>query len=306
MCGDEMNYDIIIIGAGPAGLTAGIYAARSLKKVLVLEKNSYGGQIINSVNVENYPGYEHINGFDLATNLYNQALNLGVEIKYEEVVDIRNKKTKEVITTKNKYYTKTIILANGCKNRLLGIEREKELIGRGISYCATCDGNFYRGKDVAVVGGGNTAISDALYLSDIVNKVYIIHRREEFRASDKDLSLLKKKKNVEFVLNSNIAKLIGDNNLEGIEIRNNKNEKNIINVQGLFIAIGQEPMNECFKPLIKTDNSGYVVSKENCHTNLRGIFVAGDIRKKELRQLVTAASDGAIAAMEACKYLKNN
>ena len=299
-----MNYDIIIVGAGPAGLTAGIYAARSLKKVLILEKSSYGGQIINSVDIENYPSLEHINGFDFATNLYEQAKNLGCEIKFEEVLDINNKKIKEVITAKNKYLTKTIILATGSSHRNLNIEREKELIGKGISYCATCDGNFYKDKIVAVVGGGNTAINDALYLANIASKVYVIHRRDEFRADDKDVSLLKKKKNVEIIYNSNVTKLIGEP-LESIEVTNKNNEKQLIKVAGLFIAVGQIPLSDCFKKIIKLDNSGYVIAKENCHTNLSGIFVAGDIRKKDLRQIVTATSDGAVAAMEAVKYLKN-
>ncbi len=174
----NMIYDIIIIGAGPAGLTASIYATRALKKVLVLDANGFGGQIINSINIENYPSLKSINGFDFANNLYEQALNLGAEIKFEKVVQIKNKKIKQVITNKNTYEGKTVILATGCTYRTLGLEREKELIGKGISYCATCDGNFYKGLDVALVGGGNTAISDALYLSNIVNKIYLIHRRD--------------------------------------------------------------------------------------------------------------------------------
>ncbi len=301
-----MIYDIIIIGAGPAGLTASIYAARALKKVLVLDANGYGGQIINSMNIENYPSLKSISGFDFANNLYKQAINLGAEIKFEKVNEIKNKKIKQVITNKTIYNTKTIIIATGCTYRMLGLDKEKEYVGKGISYCATCDGNFFKGLDVAVVGGGNTAISDALYLSNIVNKLYVIHRRDEFRADEKDVNLLKKKKNVEFVYNSNITKLIGNNNLESIEVVNSTNEKRIIKVSGLFIAIGQIPMSDSFQNLIKMDSSGYIISKENCHTNCRGVFVAGDIRKKNVRQLVTATSDGAISAMEAVKYLKNN
>ena len=300
-----MIYDIIIIGAGPAGLTASIYARRAEKKVLVLEANSYGGQIINSFDIENYPANYHINGFDFANNLYKQALDLQAEIKFEKVNEIKNKKIKEVITNKNKYLGKAIILATGLTHRILDIEGEKQLIGKGISYCATCDGNFYKNKDVCVVGGGNTAINDAIYLSGIANKVYLIHRREELRADLKDINLLKSKDNVEFVLNSNITKLNYHECLEGVEVTNIDNKKRCISVSGLFIAIGQIPLNDCFKKIIKLDNNGYIPANENCHTNLKGIFVAGDIRRKKLRQLVTAVSDGAIAADEAVEYLKN-
>ena len=208
-------YDIIIVGAGPAGLTAAIYAKRASKKVLVLEARGYGGQIINTLDIENYPANEHISGFDFATNLYNQAKNLGTEIIFEKVVEINNKGTeKEVITTKNKYATKTIILATGSENRKLGLSNEDELVGKGISYCATCDGAFYKNKCVAVVGGGNTALEDALYLSDIANKVYLIHRRGEFRGEEVTVNNLKEKENIEFIYNSNITKLNANENLK--------------------------------------------------------------------------------------------
>lgn len=300
-----MVYDVVIIGAGPAGLTASIYARRAEKKVLVLEESNYGGQIINTVDIENYPANYHISGFDFANNLYSQAVDLKAEIKFEKVLEIKNKKIKEIITNKKKYFGKTIIIATGSTYRLLGIKNEKDFVGRGISYCATCDGNFYKNKDVCVVGGGNTAINEALYLSDIVRKVYLVHRREELRADLKDINLLKNKNNVEFILNSSITKLNGKDILESIDILDKDNNIKNIKVSGLFVAIGHVPLNECFKDLIKIDNNGYVLSKENCHTNIKGIFVAGDIRHKELRQLVTAVSDGAIAAYEAVKYLKN-
>ena len=297
-------YDIIIVGAGPAGLTAGIYAARANKKVLVLEALSYGGQIINTPSIENYPGEKNISGFDFATNLYNQASYLGVEIKFQRVIDIKNDEIKEVITNKESFNTKTIILATGCENRKLGLPNEDNLIGKGISYCATCDGNFYKNKTVAVVGGGNTAIEDALYLSDIVNKVYLIHRRDSFRAEEKIVNLLKEKTNIEFVLNSNIIKINGESSLESIEISNG-NDNKTLNIDGLFIAIGRIPENEIFKNLVDVDENGYIIAKENCKTNIPGIFVAGDNRTKEVRQLVTATSDGAIAAVEAIKYINS-
>ena len=299
-------YDIIIVGAGPAGLTAAIYARRASKKVLVLEAKNYGGQIINTLDIENYPVEAHISGFDFATKLYNQVKDLGAEIIYEKVVDINdNSDNKEVITTKNKYVAKALILATGSENRKLGIENENELIGKGISYCATCDGAFYKKKNVAVVGGGNTALEDALYLTDIANKEYLIHRRDEFRGAESTLNLLKDKDNIEFIYNSNVTKLNANEKLQSIEITNKDGSKRIIEVDGLFIAVGRIPENENFRKLIKLDNSGYIIAGENCNTNVRGIFVAGDNRTKEVRQLVTATSDGAIAATEAIKFINN-
>ena len=296
-------YDIIIVGAGPAGLTAAIYARRALKNVLVLEAKSYGGQIINTLDIENYPVEAHISGFDFATKLYNQAKDLGVEVKFEKVVDITN--DKEVITNDNTYKAKAIILATGSDNRKLGIEDEDSLIGKGISFCATCDGAFYKGKDVAVVGGGNTALEDALYLSNLANKVYLIHRRDEFRGEEKSVNLLKEKDNVEFVFNSNVTKLIKDDVLKAIEVTNKDGSIKTIDVNGLFIAIGRIPENQNFAKLINLNEAGYIIAGEDCTTNIPGIFVAGDNRTKEVRQLVTATSDGAIAATNAIKYIDN-
>ena len=299
-----MLYDIIIVGAGPAGLTAAIYARRANKKVLVLEAKTYGGQIINTLDIENYPVEEHISGFDFATKLYNQAKNLGTEILFEKAVDLNNLgKEKEVITTKNTYKTKAIILATGSENRKLGLSNEDELVGKGLSYCATCDGAFYKKKKVAVVGGGNTALDDALYLSNIVEKVYLIHRRDEFRGAESTINKLKEKDNVEFIYNSNITKLNASDRLESIEITNKDGSITNIEVSGLFVAIGRIPENQNFAKIIDLDESGYIPSGENCHTNVDGIFVAGDNRAKEVRQLVTATSDGAVAATEAIKYI---
>ena len=295
-------YDIIIIGAGPAGLTAALYALRSNKKVLVLEAKSYGGQIVNASKIENYPGIPSISGFEYATVLYNQVKNLGAEIKFETV--IRIDENKNVTTTKNQYQAKAIILATGAEKRKLGIKDETKFIGKGISYCATCDGNFYKNKIVAVVGGGNTALEDAIYLSDLANKVYIIHRRDEFRGEEKLVNELKKCKNVEFILNSNVIKINGASKLESIDIKDKNENITTIKVNGLFISVGQEPKNEIFANLIKLDEFGYIKSEDDVHTNVEGIYVAGDARVKMLRQLTTAVADGAIVATTAIKEIK--
>ena len=297
-------YDIIIVGAGPAGLTAAIYARRANKNILVLEAISYGGQIINTLDIGNYPANNHISGFDLATNMYNQAKDLGAEIKFEKVVEIKNKTGyKEVITTNNKYKCKALILATGNENRKLGLENEDKLVGKGVSYCATCDGAFYRDNVVAVVGGGNTAIEDALYLTDIAKKVYLIHRRDSFKGEESTINKLKEKDNIEFIYNSNVTKLNANDKLESIEITNKEGNTKELEVSALFIAVGRTPENQNFAKVIKLDEKGYIIAKENCHTNKKGIFVAGDARTKDLRQLVTATSDGAVSATEAIKYI---
>lgn len=299
-------YDIIIIGAGPAGLTAAIYAKRARKKVLVLEAEAYGGQIINTLNIENYPAAPHIDGYTFATNTYNQAIELGAEVKFEKVINLENGNVKKVITTSNTYETKSIIIATGCGIKKLNLDNEDKFISRGISYCATCDGAFYKGKEVAIVGGGNTALEDALYLSDIASKVYLIHRRDSFRGEDDYYEKLKLKENVEFIFNSNVAKLFGNDYLEAIEIIDKENNKKNVSISGLFVAIGRIPENANFSKLIDINESGYVNANENCKTNIEGIFVAGDCRVKTLRQLVTATSDGAVAATEAIKYINKN
>ena len=298
-------YDIIIVGGGPAGLTAAIYARRASKKVLVLEALVIGGQIVQAEKIENYPVCPNINGVDFATKLYNQTKELGAEIKFERVININDLKDyKEVITKNNTYQGKTVILATGSENRKLGLDNEDKLVGHGVSYCATCDGMFFKGKDVAVIGGGDTAIDDARYLSNIANKVYLIHRRDTFKAEAQEIEELKTKTSVEFILNSNVVKLnTTDDNLSSIDVKNNDGNITTINVSGIFIAVGRVPENQNFAKIINLDNYGYVVAGENCHTNVDGIFVAGDSRVKSLRQLVTATSDGAIAATEAIKYI---
>ena len=296
-------YDIIIVGAGPAGLTAALYAGRANKKVLVLEAKTYGGQIINTLEIENYPGLPNISGFEYATNLYNQVTNLGIEVVLEPV--IRIEEDNKVITTKNEYQAKAIILATGAENRKLNIPKEQELIGKGISYCATCDGAFYKNKVVAVNGGGNTALEDAIYLSNIVEKVYLIHRRDTFRGEEKLQEELKKKENVEIIYNSTIKELIGEDKLTAIVVEDKEGNTREIPVNGLFIAIGQSPKNETFKNIIKINDQGYIESTDGVHTSKEKVYVAGDTRVKELRQLTTAVSDGAIAATTAIKEMED-
>ena len=295
-------YDIIIIGSGIAGLTSAIYALNNKRKVLILESQTYGGQIINSNIINNYPGFLEISGFDLMTNIYNQVKNLGGVIKYEEVLEIT--KNKKIITKNETYEAKSIIISTGLVPRKLNLENEDKFIGKVISYCSTCDGSFYKDKDVMVVGGGNTAIEDVIYLSNICKKVYLVYRRKELR---KDVNLTEKVKelsNVEIIYNSNIEKLNGDESLNSVDIINKDTEKitNII-INGLFVAIGKIPSGNIFKDLLNVTKNGYIITDEDCHTNIDGIYAAGDIRKKGLRQLVTAASDGAIAAIEAIKYI---
>ena len=299
-------YDIIIIGAGPAGLTSAIYAARAGKKVLVFEALSYGGQIVNTKQIDNYPALPHISGFDFSTNLYNQARELGAEIRFEKAIDIKVDGEKRVVVTENdEYETKAIIIAIGVKNRKLELDREQELIGKGISYCATCDGNFYKDKIVAVNGGGNTALDDALYLSDICKKVYLIHRRDEFRAVTSTVEKVKSQNNIELVLNSTVTKLVGDEKLESIEVTDKDNNVRTLDVNGLFVAIGQIPENNNIVKEIELNDKGYIVSGEDCHTNIPSVYVAGDIREKDLRQLTTACSDGSMAATVAVREIKD-
>ncbi len=297
-------YDVLIIGAGPAGLTAAIYACRAEKRTLVLEAKTYGGQIINTPDIANYPVAPGISGFDFATTLYNQAKNLGAEVKFEKVTEVRDGNVKTVVTPKNTYEAKTVIVATGAENRKLGVEGEDKLIGRGVSYCATCDGNFFRKKVVAVAGGGNTAVEDALYLADLAEKVYLIHRRDAFRADAALVSKLKERDNVELVLNANVTKLLYEQRLQGVEVTDKlTGETKVLDVAGLFVAVGQVPENQNFAQLIDLDKSGYAIAGEDCLTKVPGIFVAGDNRVKDVRQLITAASDGAVAATAAIKYL---
>lgn len=295
-------YDIIIVGCGPAGMTAAIYGARAGKKVLVFEANNYGGQIAKASVVENYPGVEKTDGYTLATTMYNQVIDLGVEVKFEMVKKIT--KEKEVITNSGTYQGKAIILATGAENRRLNIPNEVEYIGRGVSYCASCDGKFFKDKVVAVVGGGNTALEDTDYLADICSKVYLIHRKESFRGDDSLVQEVKLDNNVEIILNSNVVALEGADTVEKIIVKDNDGNERTLEVSGLFIAVGQQPKNELFADIIKLDEKGYIYTEDGVHTNVDGIYVAGDTRDKELKQLTTAVSDGSIAATIAIREMK--
>ncbi len=295
-------HDIVIIGGGPAGLTAAIYGVRANKKVLVLEATTCGGQIINTTHIENYPVAPHITGLDFGQTLEKQAEDLGVEIEYDNVLHIdKTDGGFEITAEDDKYTARTVIIATGTTPRKLNAENEDRFIGRGVSYCATCDGNFYKDKSVAVVGGGNSAAHEAIYLSEIASKVYLIHRRNQLRADESIVDKLKSKENIELVLESNVAQIIGEDKLQQVKLDNER----VLDIDGLFVSIGREPNAASLIDGLDIDESGYVVSDEKCATNIPGVFVAGDVREKDLRQLVTATSDGAIAATGAINYLNS-
>ena len=295
-------YDIIIVGCGPAGMTAALYARRAGKKVLVFEANAYGGQIAKASIVENYPGVETTTGFELATKMYEQIVNLGAEVKYEMVKKVTT--NKEVITDSGIYKANAIILATGSENRRLNLPNEVEFIGKGISYCASCDGRFFKDKEVAVVGGGNTALEDTNYLAGLCKKVYLIHRSESFRGDDSLINEVKLDDNVEIIMNTTVESLEGTDSLNKIVVKDKEDNVREIEVSGLFVAVGQQPKNELFADIIKLDEKGYIYTEDGVHTNVDGIYVAGDTREKELRQLTTAVSDGSIAATVAMKEMK--
>lgn len=290
------SYDCVIIGGGIAGLTSALYAARGGLKTLVIESTQYGGQIVNSLDVENYPGFLSISGYDLISNIKEQVKKYNVEFLEEEVTDLKKNK---VITNQREIEFKTAIIASGLKRRTLGLE--DDYIGKGVSYCATCDGAFFKNKKVAVVGGGNTALEDVLYLSNIASTVYLIHRRDTFRADASVISKITKKYNVEFVLNKQIKSINGDGVLESITL----DDDTVLNLDGLFIAIGFSSEVNYLHDLIELDEDGFIKSDNTC-TNIPNIFVAGDVRTKEVRQLITAASDGAIAATNCINYININ
>ena len=296
-------YDSIIIGAGPAGMTAAIYLARANKKVLIIEKETIGGQISSSPLVENYPGYEDISGSVLANNMYNQVDKLGVDIELDEVTDIIPGELHTVKTLDNEFKTRTVIIATGVKYRLLGLENEIELIGSGIHFCVSCDGAFYKGKHVAVIGGGNTGIINALALADMCEKVYLIQDKDKLTGEKILQDKLKQKVNVEVITNSVVSKIIGDDKLEKIIIKNGKKENEII-VDGMFISIGLMPQSDFLKGIIDLDKFNYAVSFDT-KTKIDGIFVAGDIRTKPFRQITTAVNDGTTSALYALEYLDN-
>ncbi len=295
-------YDIIIIGAGVGGLTSAIYAKEANKSVLILEKVGAGGQLNNINKITNYPGFSQISGYELTENIKNQALNLGVELKREEVISVKlNEKIKKITTHKNIYEAKAVIIATGAYAKQLELNGEKQFLGRGLSYCATCDGNFFKEKTVAVIGGGNTSMDDCIYLNGIAKKIYLIHRREEFTATDKLLNQVKhligeENSKIEVLTNSVVVELKGEEKLEQIKVLNKKeNTEKMLQVEGLFVAIGRKPDTEFLNGQVMLDESGFILTDENMATNIKGVFAVGDVRKTPLRQVVTACSDGAIA-----------
>ena len=297
-------HDIIIIGGGPAGLTAAVYARRAGKSVLVLEKSAFGGQITWAPRVENFPGFMSITGAELGDKLLEQAMAQGAEVELEEAIGIRRDAEGFAVRCDSgaEFRARSIILATGARPRRLGLAREAELLGSGVSYCAVCDGAFYRGRAVAVVGGGSSALQDALLLSETCERVYLIHRRAELRGERKLAETLHKRENVEFVLESTVTELLGDDTLRGVAVEQ-RGERRELAVDGLFIAIGSEPENDLFEPLLCLDEAGCADAGEDCATQTPGVFVAGDCRRKPVRQLTTAVADGAVAALAAVRFL---
>ena len=296
------HFDIIIVGGGPAGLTAAVYARRAGKSVLVLEKESFGGQIASSPKVENFPGFSAISGAELADRLYTQAEALGACIELEEAVSVTDGAVKTVATDYASYTCTALILATGMKHRTLGLPGEDTL--RGVSFCAVCDGAFYQGRDVAVCGGGSTALQDALFLSDLCRSVTVIHRREQFRGDPILVERLKARKNVSFVLSAVVEELLeADGALTGLRLRDvSTGALSELPAAGLFEAVGQLPESALFQSLLPLDDGGFLPVGESCVTAVPGVFAAGDCRAKEVRQLTTACADGAVAALAACRY----
>lgn len=298
-------YDLIVIGGGPAGLTAALYALRAGKSVLVIEKSTFGGQITWSPKVENFPTIPSISGAELGDRLTSQVLEQGAELELDEVTGVELDGNIKRVKTDfgGTFEAKALIIAAGASPRTLGIPGEEALMGAGVCFCAVCDGAFYKGKAVAVNGGGNSALQDALLLSDTCSKVYIIHRRDKFRGEAKLVEALRAKANVEFVLNSSVTDLLGQNELSGIVVTDNAGSSRQLDVEGLFVAIGHAPDNGVFSELIDLDDGGYADSDESCTTKTPGVFAAGDCRRKTVRQLTTATADGSCAALAACRYI---
>lgn len=304
----EHIYDVVIIGGGPAGYTAALYSSRAGLDTLVLEKFSVGGQMTLTDAIDNYPGFEEgIDGISLGFKMQQGAERFGAKTEYDEItaVDLKDK-IKIIKGASNEYRSKTVIIATGANPRELGLEKEAELTGRGVHYCAHCDGRFYKDKIVAVIGGGNSAASDALYLSGLAKKVYLIHRRDSLRAERVYHKPLSEAKNVEFVWNSVVESFVADNRVKGVKIRNLRNSQvSELECDGVFVSIGRKPSTELFEGQLEIDAYGYIVADESCRTNLEGVFAAGDVRVKPFRQIVTAVSDGATAAHFAEEYIAN-
>lgn len=302
-------FDILIIGGGPAGYTAALYGARAGRSVLLLEKTAPGGQMGTTDVIDNYPGFpQGVGGFQLAMDMKASAERFGAVTRLEDVEGLELAgEVKRARTKKGVYQGKTMILATGSRPRELGLEMEAQLRGKGVSYCATCDGMFYRGKDVAVIGGGNTAVADVLYLAKLCNKVYLVHRRDKLRAPDSQRVKMEQAGNVEFVWESVPAELLYDQRVTGLRVVHKvTGESRVLECAGVFIAVGQEPNSQLFAGEVAVDGAGYVTAGEDCRTEVPGVFVAGDVRRKPLRQVVTAAADGATAAQAAEEYLNEN
>ena len=298
-------YDIIIVGGGPAGLTAAIYGLRAGKTVLVIEKNGFGGQIAFSPKVENIPGTISISGAAFADKLTEQAMNLGANVELETVIRVESGDTKKVYTEEgNCFEAKAVILAVGVKHRMLGLPGEEELVGNGLSFCAVCDGAFYAGQDVAMIGGGNSALQEALLLSEVCNKVTVVQNLAFFTGEKKLADALISKDNVEVFFSTVVAEYLSENGtLAGLRLRSENGEEQVLKLDGAFLAVGLVPENDAFAPLAALNDWGYFASGEDCATKTPGIFVAGDCRSKAIRQVTTAAGDGAVAAMAACRYI---
>ena len=305
----EHIYDMIIIGGGPAGYSAALYAARAGLDSLLIEKMAPGGQMALTGDIENYPGFEEgVDGFTLGMKMQQNAERFGAQTEYAEVSSVDfSKKIKQIQTTNGIFYAKTVVIASGANPRELGIENEEKLIGKGIHYCAHCDGRFYKDKIVAVVGGGNSAVQDALYLSRLAKKVYLIHRRDTLRATKIYHEPLMKASNVEFIWNSVVSEFITDDRIKGVKVQNIKtSQTNEILCDGIFISIGRKPATDFTKDIIALDQNGYIIADETTKTNIAGVYAAGDTRTKALRQVVTAVADGAVAVHYAEEYLAEN
>ena len=297
-------YDIIIVGAGPAGLTAAIYARRAGKTVLVLEKETFGGQITFSPKLENYPGFQEISGNELAQLMLEQALALGAEVDMDTVTDVIDGEVKTVIGEMNTYEAKAVIIAAGARHRRLGLPNEEELIGSGISFCAVCDGAFYKGQHVAVIGGGNTALQEILLLSEVCSKVTVVQNLAFLTGEAKMIEAVQSKDNIEVIYSTVVTAYEGEHSLEAIRLLNTETgEESRLEVDGIFLAIGTVPENGAYQHVTKITEQGYIEADERCETCTPGIFVAGDCRTKTYRQVATAIADGAAAALNACRYL---
>ncbi len=305
-----VQYDIIVIGGGPAGLTAALYGCRASKSVLVIEKGGFGGQITYSPKVENIPGFVSLSGNEFAEKLVEQVLEQGAEMENAEVLHVsKNPNGTFTVTTDfgDIFTSKAVIIATGAKHRMLGLENEDKYVGEGISFCAVCDGAFYEGKTVAVIGGGNSALQEALLLCDLAKKIYIVQNLDFLTGENKLCEQIEKKENCEIILGSVVDSYVGDSELKGIIIKREKDgEKREIGLDGVFLAVGLAPQNEPFSNLMDLNQWGYADSGEDMKTKTAGVFVAGDCRSKRIRQVATAASDGAIAALAACDYIKEN